>query len=98
MPEREYDLPPEVGDPDYPYKPGQFIPLTGPTDLVNQPPHYLTGGIETIDFLEAKFADDPWLWQVVAYCVRCRHKGNELEDLKKARYYLERRIARLEGK
>lgn len=67
----------------------------GYADLVNQPPHYKTGGIETIDFLEAKFADDPWLWQAVAYCTRAAHKGKEVEDLEKAIWYIRRKIERL---
>ena len=60
-------------------------------DLVNQPPHYTTGGIETIDFIEAKKLNYN-LGNVVKYLTRADHKGNKLEDLRKAQWYLTREI------
>lgn len=63
-------------------------------DNVNHPPHYKTGGIETIDFIEAKELGYH-LGNVVKYVTRAKHKGNELEDLKKAQWYLERAIMKL---
>lgn len=66
-------------------------------DLVNHPPHYTTGGIETIDFIRAKQLDY-CLGNVVKYITRAPHKGNEVQDLKKARWYLDRAISeRKEG-
>lgn len=64
----------------------------GKTDMVNHPAHYKTGGIETIDFIEAKELNYR-LGNVVKYVVRADHKGDRLEDLKKAQWYLEREIA-----
>lgn len=65
------------------------------TDGVNHPSHYTYGGIEVIDALEAW--DLPFhLANVVKYVARCRHKGKPLEDLRKARWYLDRYIQRLE--
>ena len=61
------------------------------TDMVNSPPHYTTGGIETIDFIEAKELGYH-LGNVVKYITRSDHKGNTLEDLKKAQWYLNRAI------
>lgn len=65
-------------------------------DPVNRPVHYTFGKIEVIDAIED--------WKlgfhegnVVKYVARAKHKGRELEDLKKARWYLERAIANLEG-
>lgn len=65
-------------------------------DNVNHPLHYNTGKIEVIDAIED--------WQlgfhegnVVKYVARAKHKRNELEDLKKAKWYLDRRIAQLES-
>lgn len=60
---------------------------------VDHPPHYTRGGIETIDAIEA------WglgfhLGNAVKYISRAGHKGDALEDLKKARWYLDREIAR----
>jgi hypothetical protein len=60
-------------------------------DFVNHPPHYTTGGIETIDFIEAKQLNYN-LGNVVKYITRADHKGNRAEDLRKAKWYLEREI------
>jgi hypothetical protein len=60
-------------------------------DLVNQPPHYTAGGIETIDFIEAKKLNYN-LGNVIKYLTRADHKGNKLEDLRKAQWYLTREI------
>jgi hypothetical protein len=60
-------------------------------DLVNHPPHYKVGGIETIDFIEAKSLDYH-LGNVVKYITRADHKGSKLDDLKKAQWYLNRAI------
>jgi len=63
-------------------------------DMVNHPPHYTQGGIETIDFIEAK--ELPYnLGNVVKYITRADHKGSKLEDLRKARWYLDREITRI---
>ena len=60
-------------------------------DPVNSPAHYKVGGIETIDFIEAKGLNYN-LGNVVKYITRSDHKGNREEDLKKARWYLDREI------
>lgn len=60
-------------------------------DPVNHPPHYKTGGIETIDFIEAKGLNYH-LGNVVKYITRADHKGNRKEDLQKALWYLQREI------
>jgi hypothetical protein len=64
-------------------------------DNVNHPEHYKMGGIETIDFIEAKSLGYH-LGNVVKYVTRADHKGNRLEDLKKAQWYLNRAVANLE--
>lgn len=64
-------------------------------DKVNHPSHYKIGGIETIDFIEAKSLGYN-LGNVVKYITRADHKGNKLEDLKKAQWYLNRAVANLE--
>lgn len=60
-------------------------------DLINSPPHYTTGGVETIDFIEAKKLNYN-LGNVVKYITRADHKGSRIEDLRKAKWYLEREI------
>lgn len=69
-------------------------PQHGTQDSVNHPPHYKVGGIETIDFIEAKSLGYN-LGNVVKYITRADHKGNKLEDLKKAQWYLNREISNL---
>lgn len=84
--------------------PGAFALQKEPREMpdpVNRPVHYTTGGIETIDFIEAKGLDgDYYLSNVIKYVSRAGKKDptKMLEDLAKARWYLNRRIARLEGK
>jgi hypothetical protein len=63
-------------------------------DNVNHPPHYKAGGIETIDFIEAKSLNYN-LGNVVKYITRADHKGSKLEDLQKAQWYLAREINNL---
>jgi hypothetical protein len=63
-------------------------------DNVNHPAHYKVGGIETIDFIEAKKLGYN-LGNVVKYLTRADHKGNKLEDLRKAQWYLTREISML---
>lgn len=60
-------------------------------DNVNNPAHYKDGGVETIDFIEAKGLGFN-LGNVVKYVSRAGKKGNKLEDLKKAQWYLARAI------
>jgi hypothetical protein len=63
-------------------------------DNVNSPTHYVTGGIETIDYIEAKSLNYN-LGNVVKYVSRSDYKGKKLEDLKKAQWYLSREINNL---
>jgi len=63
-------------------------------DLVNHPSHYKTGGIETIDFIEAKELGYH-LGNVIKYVSRAGRKNNDyLQDLKKAQWYLNRAISK----
>ncbi len=72
-------------------------------DNVNHPDHYTTGGVETIDLIEAKELNFN-LGNVVKYVTRCGRKKSKkmsadakaLEDLRKARWYLDREIKRRE--
>ncbi len=80
-------------------------------DQVNSPSHYTDGGIETIDFIEAKKLNYN-LGNVVKYISRAGKKNNyiafngtlnpkytkTIEDLEKAAWYLAREIKTLKGK
>ena len=60
-------------------------------DPVNHPSHYTDGGIETIDFIEAKKL--PYhLGNAVKYISRAGKKDDEVQDLKKAVWYINRYI------
>ena len=65
------------------------------SDPVHNPPHYKSGGIEVIDVIEA-FELNFRLANVVKYVLRAGRKGDALEDLQKAAWYLDREIYKLE--
>lgn len=68
-------------------------------DPVNRPAHYTSGGIERIDAMQAAFGaeavKDFCLCNAFKYLWRHRNK-NGVEDLKKARWYLNRLITEME--
>jgi len=64
-------------------------------DNVNHPPHYLAhpSGIECIEVTEhMSFC----VGNAVKYLWRADHKGNDIEDLRKAAWYINREIERRE--
>ena len=70
-------------------------PTGQPGDAVNHPVHYTNhpSGVECIAITEHfGFC----IGNAIKYCWRAGLKGDALEDLKKARWYLDREIARLQ--
>ena len=67
-------------------------------DAVNHPAHYTDGKIEVIAFIEDKGLNFH-RGNAVKYISRAGKKdpAKEVEDLKKARWYIGREIRRLEG-
>ena len=69
-----------------------------PCDSVDHPLHYTKGKYETIDVIEdiIQHYDDiivaSLVWQVLKYLSRAPLKGDQLQDLHKAKWYLERAI------
>lgn len=65
------------------------------TDAVNHPPHYNghPSGVECIDVVEHMGFN---LGNAIKYVWRCDGKGDAIKDLKKARWYIEREIAKRE--
>jgi hypothetical protein len=62
-------------------------------DIINHPPHYADRKYEPIDVIEdwdLKFN----LGNTIKYIARCDLKGNDIEDLEKALWYLKREINR----
>lgn len=73
----------------------EFMDDVSTNDAVNHPSHYTQGNIEVIDYIEDKKLGYH-LGNVVKYVSRAGHKNNALEDLKKARWYLDREIKNME--
>jgi hypothetical protein len=65
-------------------------------EAVDHPSHYKAGGMEAIDVIES-FSLGFCLGNVAKYVLRAGRKGDAVEDLKKARWYLDREIANREG-
>ncbi len=69
------------------------------SDQVNHPPHY-QGKVECIDAIEAALGDDGFVaccrGNAMKYLYRAGRKGESVEDLRKAAWYLERAIKTLE--
>ena len=67
-------------------------------DNVNHPSHYTSGQIEVIDFIEDQHLGFH-LGNAVKYISRAGRKdpARTVEDLRKAAWYLNRQIERLEG-
>ena len=66
-------------------------------DAVSHPAHYTSGGIECIDCIKAALCENFigfLMGNVIKYSYRYKHK-NGVEDLKKARWYLDRAIKEL---
>jgi hypothetical protein len=63
-------------------------------DFVNHPAHYNAGKIECIDAMQDVFGADAvkdfCLLSAFKYIWRCRSKGKEHEDIKKAVWYLQK--------
>lgn len=61
------------------------------SDNVNHPSHYTQGGIETIDYLQAKLTKDEFIGylkgNILKYMSRANMK-NGAEDYKKAQWYV----------
>jgi hypothetical protein len=73
-----------------------LFPETLTQDAINHPPHYKSGGIETIDFIQAKLTVEQFrgycLGNVIKYASRAELKGGET-DLKKMAWYANRLAA-----
>ena len=65
-------------------------------EMVNHPIHY-NMGIEAIDYIESHNMNFN-IGNVIKYITRAKYKGTELQDLKKALWYLQREISNLEEK
>ena len=69
------------------------------SDVVNSPEHYRQGGIEAIDAIKASMTREEFKGYLRGnaqkYLWRYRHKGKPVEDLRKAKWYLDRLLVEL---
>jgi len=69
-------------------------------EMINSPPHYKYGKKETIDVIQDCMTNDEYhgylKGNVLKYISRYKFKGEPLEDLKKAQWYLDRLVKEVE--
>lgn len=74
----------------------------GAVDVVNSPAHYNSGGIEAIEAIKASMDQEAYAGylkgNIMKYMWRYEKKEKPIEDLKKARWYLDRLIGLRERK
>ena len=79
-----------------------WLELGAVKDMVNSPAHYNSGRVEVIEIIEDAVEAAPSAQAAVMqanalkYLLRLWHKENELQDAKKAQWYLNRLISLLE--
>ena len=64
-------------------------------DAVTKPQHYNTGGIEAIDYIKQQLGDgfiEYCEGNTLKYLHRWRYKEHPVQDLSKARWYLDKMI------
>ena len=68
------------------------------SDPVNNPAHYTYGTIECIDFLDScGYGLDFCLANAIKYLTRCKHKGTMVQDIRKAIWYANHAVEKLES-
>ena len=69
-------------------------------DMINHPPHYTQGSMETIDIMEAKSTHEEFKGHLkltaLKYLTRAGHKESELQDAKKTQWYVNRWVKTIE--
>jgi len=72
-------------------------PLKEEVDPVNKPEHYQYSSIQPIDVIDA-WELDFYLGSVIKYISRYQRKGKPLEDIKKAAWFINKKIEEMEKK
>lgn len=64
-------------------------------DMIN-PEHYKVGGVENWDYLVAKLTPEELKGHckacIIKYLARAKHKGSELENYRKAQWYMDKLV------
>jgi len=70
-------------------------------DMVNSPPHYNNSGIECIEAIYHALGEDGFIaycqGNAMKYLWRYQYKGKPVEDLKKAKWYINQIIEVLQA-
>ena len=73
----------------------EFMKQKPEADVVNHPAHYNTGGVECIEYIQQQLGPEfrsYLLGNLIKYIHRHQYKGKPVEDLRKARWYLDKLI------
>lgn len=77
-----------------------LLSMSNTQDMVNNPPHYTRGNIETIDIMEAKSTPEEFKGHLkltaLKYLTRAGHKDDELQDAKKTQWYVNKWVKTIE--
>jgi len=85
---------PVPAPPAIPMPPVSVISVAPVADMVNSPPHYTSGGIETIDYIQAKLTPEEFngylKGNILKYGSRLGLRGNDMQDAGKLGWYANR--------
>jgi|TARA_R100001163_G_C5037056_1_gene176007 hypothetical protein len=73
--------------------------IVNEVDNVNHPPHYNKGGMEAISYIKQQLGSSYFAYlegSVIKYIHRHKYKTSNIEDLKKASWYLDKLIEHYE--
>jgi len=75
--------------------PGDAVPCQN--DTVNHPSHYTFSKYEVADVADEWYPHEPLLWNSNKYLARWDKKGDPIENLEKAIWYIQRKINQLKS-
>lgn len=73
------------------------LELDAKQDMVNHPSHYTFSKYEVADVSDEWFRNEPLLWNSNKYTARWDKKGDPVENLEKAIWYIQRKINQLKA-
>lgn len=78
--------------------PGEACAEVAPIpDMVNHPAHYTFSKYEVADVSDEWYCAEPLLWNANKYLARWDKKGDPIENLEKAVWYIQRKISKLKA-
>lgn len=67
-------------------------------NMVNHPPHYTFSKYEVADVADEWFGTEPLLWNATKYLARWDKKGDAVENLEKAVWFIKRKIDKIKSR